>query len=285
MKNKNEISVTINDTELPVKEYQGQRVVTLKEIDTVHKRPEGTARRNFNAIKKKERIFEGTDYFKVSADEFRTRFDPDYSRQATEDVTLIAESGYLMLAKTLTDDLAWTVQRQLVNTYFQATPEQRQKAAQQPKIQAPKRPPLSSMNSAVKLALQVMGENNVDSAFKLVMLREAFEPYGVPIPADCVTVEQRYMDLTTIAKQLGVLVASSGNPSPRAIGGIIQEIGVSEHEVKRAPYTSNGHSADSELYAESVAERVGAWLEHHHYPTVIRGRDGKHQNVQYAEVN
>ena len=31
---------------------------------------------------------------------------------------LITESGYLMLVKSLTDDLAWTVQRELVNNYF-----------------------------------------------------------------------------------------------------------------------------------------------------------------------
>ena len=32
--------------------------------------------------------------------------------------TLITESGYLMLVKSFTDDLAWKVQRELVNTYF-----------------------------------------------------------------------------------------------------------------------------------------------------------------------
>ena len=31
---------------------------------------------------------------------------------------LITEQGYLMLVKSFTDDLAWTVQRQLVNGYF-----------------------------------------------------------------------------------------------------------------------------------------------------------------------
>jgi hypothetical protein len=31
---------------------------------------------------------------------------------------VVTESGYLMLVKSFTDDLAWDVQRQLVNTYF-----------------------------------------------------------------------------------------------------------------------------------------------------------------------
>lgn len=32
----------INNTELSVKVYKGQRVVTFKDIDMVHERPEGT---------------------------------------------------------------------------------------------------------------------------------------------------------------------------------------------------------------------------------------------------
>jgi DNA-binding XRE family transcriptional regulator len=34
--------------------------------------------------------------------------------------TYFTESGYLMLVKSLTDDLSWEVQRLLVNSYFRA---------------------------------------------------------------------------------------------------------------------------------------------------------------------
>lgn len=111
----NKLTVIINKTELPIKEYQGQRVVTMKEIDAVHQRPEGTADRNFRANEK--RFIEGTDFFKVSksqSDEIRGLEIPNRG------LTLITESGYLMLVKSFTDDLAWAVQRQLVNTYFRA---------------------------------------------------------------------------------------------------------------------------------------------------------------------
>lgn len=112
----NELKVTINETELPIKEYQGQRVVTLKEIDTVHERPEGTAGRNFNT--NKEHFIMGTDYFHLTYEEARsTNF---VERPNSQGLTLITESGYLMLVKSFTDDLAWAVQRQLVNTYFRA---------------------------------------------------------------------------------------------------------------------------------------------------------------------
>ncbi len=41
-------SITINQTAVAIKEYDGQRVVTLKDIDSCHGRPDGTARKRFN---------------------------------------------------------------------------------------------------------------------------------------------------------------------------------------------------------------------------------------------
>ncbi len=107
--------IIINDKPLPIREYKGNRVVTFKEIDEVHGRKDGTARKRFNDNKK--RFIEGVDYFKISPSEFRTAIgEMDYRQQ--NDITLITESGYLMLVKSFSDDLAWTVQRELVNFYF-----------------------------------------------------------------------------------------------------------------------------------------------------------------------
>ena len=110
--------VIINTMPLAIKEYNNRRVVTFKDIDTLHQRPKGTARKRFND--NKSRFIDGEDYFKVCASEFRTRKIANISSKAQEDITLITESGYLMLVKSLTDDLAWKVQRELVNTYFRA---------------------------------------------------------------------------------------------------------------------------------------------------------------------
>ncbi len=108
--------IIINNMPLSIKEYEGKRVVTLRDIDMCHKRPEGTARRNFNT--NKEHFIEGEDFFKVCANEIRTHKIIDISPKVHEDVTLITESGYYMLVKSFTDDLSWDVQRQLVNSYF-----------------------------------------------------------------------------------------------------------------------------------------------------------------------
>jgi len=109
--------IKIYDQEIKVKEFNGQRVVTFKDIDIVHQRPEGTAKRNFAANKKY--LEEGVDYFIVNKNELGTNFvlTYDFGKRAYTG-TLITESGYLMLVKSFTDDLAWKVQRQLINVYF-----------------------------------------------------------------------------------------------------------------------------------------------------------------------
>lgn len=105
--------ITINNQDLQVKEYRGQRVVTFKDIDKVHERVEGTAKRNFNENRSK--FIEGVDYFEIknsSKDEIRTFEIPNRG------ITVLTASGYLMLVKSLNDELAWKVQRELVNNYF-----------------------------------------------------------------------------------------------------------------------------------------------------------------------
>lgn len=52
-------TIHINQQAVAVKEYQGLRVVTFKDIDLCHGRPEGTAGRNFR--ENKQHFIEGTD--------------------------------------------------------------------------------------------------------------------------------------------------------------------------------------------------------------------------------
>ncbi|MFT0532226.1 ORF6N domain-containing protein [Castellaniella hirudinis] len=116
--------ITINNVELPVVEYRGQRVVTLAMIDQAHERPKDTARRNFN--ENRRHFTEGEDFFQTTPSELREHIVRGTSEIPANKlvplqgrgVTLLTESGYLMLVKSLQDDLAWQVQRQLVNNYF-----------------------------------------------------------------------------------------------------------------------------------------------------------------------
>lgn len=107
----------INNVHLKVKEYKGQRVVTFKDIDMVHGRPEGTAGRNFRA--NKDFFIEG-DYFilELTNDEIRRQFGA--GKNAGKTLILLTEFGYFMIAKSLKDKLAWSIHRELVKTYFKA---------------------------------------------------------------------------------------------------------------------------------------------------------------------
>lgn len=119
---------TINQAAISIKEYSGKRVVTFKDIDTVHHRPEGTARKRFNDNRK--RFVEGEDYFKIQPSEIRT-----VGITSPNGGIVVTESGYYMLVKSFTDELSWDVQRQLVNGYFRANQMQSVLADLSPQLQ------------------------------------------------------------------------------------------------------------------------------------------------------
>ncbi len=119
---------TINQAAISIKEYSGKRVVTFKDIDTVHQRPEGTARKRFNDNRK--RFVEGEDYFKIQPSEIRT-----VGITSPNGGIVVTESGYYMLVKSFTDELSWDVQRQLVNGYFRANQMQSMISDLSPQLQ------------------------------------------------------------------------------------------------------------------------------------------------------
>lgn len=121
----------IQGTDLLVKELNGRRVVTFKDVDTVHRRPEGTARKRFNDNRK--RFIEEVDFFKVRCSEVRPFFGQTLPNgfNPRADIVLLTETGYLMLVKSFTDDLAWNVQRELVDSYFRARVEPNEKNIRQ----------------------------------------------------------------------------------------------------------------------------------------------------------
>ena len=119
----------IQGTEIQIKEYQGKRVVTLKDIDAVHQRKSGTASRNFN--QNRNRFIEDVDFFRINVTDNEIRSQFGISPNTGGTVILITETGYLMLVKSFTDDLAWKVQRELVDSYFRARAEPEEQTMQE----------------------------------------------------------------------------------------------------------------------------------------------------------
>lgn len=115
--------VNVEGTELAVREYNGQMVVTFDDIDLVHKRPSGTARKAFN--RNKRHFINGVDYIVLEKESSNVhRVDIRNIDIPNRGITVFTESGYLMLVKPFKDDLSWDVQRALVNGYFASKNQQ-----------------------------------------------------------------------------------------------------------------------------------------------------------------
>jgi hypothetical protein len=113
--------VRIGNADISIKEYKGERVVTFKDIDMVHERPDGTARHRF--AENKKHFVEGEDYFVLKPSDLENTELDGFRPVGIDTVSprgtaLITEQGYLMLVKSFTDDLAWEVQKKLVSSYF-----------------------------------------------------------------------------------------------------------------------------------------------------------------------
>ncbi|WP_440111777.1 ORF6N domain-containing protein [Acidovorax sp. BL-A-41-H1] len=149
--------VTINDTELQVIEHRGQRVATLAQVDAVHGRPDGTARRTFNDHK--HRLVEGEDYFVRNAYEAR-----EMGFTAPNGLILVTEQGYTMLVKPFTDDLAWQVQRQVVTGYYrgkEAALVRQAEAAKAPRVSERYREAAAIAQASIKLCKLMGVETNM----------------------------------------------------------------------------------------------------------------------------
>ena len=249
--------VKVNQQNILVKEYKGQRVVTFKDIDLVHERVEGTARRNFNT--NKQHLIEGEDYFVRNSYEAKK----EYGITAPNGLVLLSESGYLMLVKSFTDELAWKVQRQLVKSYFN------QKAnAIQKTMDKPKKEKLPSVNMMVKNIKEALHDAGVDSKYIAAEVVRIYSDSGYPVNAPLISDVPKLWDCTSIAKELGIY-SETGRPHDKAVSAIIQKLDIFTEEIVRTVYSRNGHDGVTVQYKESVLEKTREWLEENGYPSLI----------------
>ena len=114
-------SITIGHTaKLNIVLWNEEPVLTFKMIDDAHARSTPTAKVNFS--RNRERFMEGKHFHLVpfeKAEALRV-----YGVEVPpRGLTLITKRGYLLLVKSFTDDLAWDVQEQLVDYYFDGQPQ------------------------------------------------------------------------------------------------------------------------------------------------------------------
>ncbi|WP_139385498.1 ORF6N domain-containing protein, partial [Salmonella enterica] len=88
-------SITVQNSLMPLVEYQGQRVVTFAMVEAAHQRPKGTARATFN--RNRHRFISGRHFFEPSSDVIRTMMQRGVFPRKTARGVLITEMGYLLL--------------------------------------------------------------------------------------------------------------------------------------------------------------------------------------------
>lgn len=111
--------ICIDGTTLTRKFYDRQVVLTFSDIDTYHKRVDGTAKQNF--IRNRKYFTEKVDYFVIKRKELGDKMTAVYGfNPKAPSGTLLTKSGYLMIVKSMNDPVAWEQHRKLVGTYFLA---------------------------------------------------------------------------------------------------------------------------------------------------------------------
>lgn len=113
-----ENTVNIKGNDLRVVEYKGVRVLSSYDIAQLHGKPVRKVNEQFE--RNIDRLSEGTDYFRISKEEFSESFSgiQNFIPNNVKDIKLFTERGYLKLVKSFTDDLSWEVQDLLVDSYF-----------------------------------------------------------------------------------------------------------------------------------------------------------------------
>lgn len=256
--------VKINDTDMQVIEYQGQRVAALAQIDAVHSRPEGTAGRNFR--EHKHRFIEGQDFFEVDQPDEIRRLGFERPQGGTPSkIILMTEQGYTMLVKPFTDDLAWQVQRQVVTGYFRAKVEGSRRAAVKQLQDS------SRVRAWLMIGKAVAGVRGVKPEIAMSVTLDAIEKdTGLPatslrlaLPGATVQ-EAAKLNPTKLGERLGGKSAKAVNLALIALGFMVK--GSRDNEITEAgkqygemvPYTRHGHSGYQPLWYEPVLEHLQA---------------------------
>lgn len=139
---------------------------------------------------------------------------------------------------------------------------------------------LGEVNSAARIIRQTLKEAGMAPQFVAVAMKSLYEPVGVEIPLEGITLNKRLFDATAIAKRLGIL-SRSGKPHAHAVSAIIAQVDVLPEEKELVPYQRNGHPGTAFQYTETVVAKVNLWLERHDYPDEI-DLSGRHYAVRYA---
>jgi hypothetical protein len=261
--------VVINGTKLVPTEVNGERIVTLALIDQVHGRASGTASRNFR--ENRDRLIEGEDFYELTADEIRRQSLGHLFPPRTPKGIVLAESGYLMLVKSMNDDLAWRVQKALVKTYF-AKKSSPVPFRQYPRLDVNREHRLT-MNQNVRLAKMagLSGNQALLAANKATVTMTGIDALGLMgITHMNAPQNEPLLTPTEIGRRAGVGSARSVNQALCAIG--LQQAFRDAKDHLYYELTDAGHEAGGIMQDTGKKHSTGTPIRQLKWPSSIIGR-------------
>lgn len=261
-------AMIINQRELTVKEYNGQRVVTLWDIARVHNKDYREIKQIFdNNIK---RFIKNEDYYLVNKnDQFVISLadNKEIDKRALnpiKEIPIFTEDGYLLISKPMTDELSWSVQRQLIKSYFKL---------QEVKQLVKNNITIESLQKHSDFLMPLIDACGLGPEVKLLTAKSLYRLAGVDIPFE-ITLDQKLYDLETIAKRLGIM-SEKGNPHANAVSAIIKKVDIPE-TLKLDVLETNGKWTGSVTkYKEEVFPYITNWLEENGNPEYIESAKRK----------
>ena len=241
--------IKIENKELTVKEWNGQRVVTAWDIAKLHER--NVAKVNEIFKNNKEKFELEKDYYVLNRDEFSESFKTiqKFIPNNVKEIVLYTERGYLKLTKPFEDELSWRIQDMLVDSYFTlktVIKEIKQTEAQKKRLE------IMDRNSRARISKEF---SKLATQIDNPKFKEILNVYAANTLADNEILPlPRLEQKTYTATELGNILGISGNMVGRL---------ANEHNLKTDEYgywaydKAKGHNKQIETfrYFEHVIEK------------------------------
>lgn len=266
-------TLTVNNQELMIKEFNEIRVVHMWDIAKLHGTTVKHIRMNFE--NNKNHLIENEDYFFLDKEDnllVNLIDQSDISRHAvyrSKNIPVFTESGYLMMTKPMTDEISWNVQRQLVNCYFKVREVVKEAVEKEVK---PELKSLADVNKTIELLSGMYDSMKVPNEDKLKTIKALLETAGLSIPEVEVPKEidkSNYISIEEIAKRAG-LYDKYSRLNVEAVAIAMKAIGMTPSDYHVVISTNSQNDVIySVYYTPKLVIKISDYLRKENYPQFL----------------
>lgn len=265
-----ENKIQVNDQELMIKDYEGQRVVHMWDIANAHGVDVRNIRMNFKNNQKY--LIEGEDYFLVEkTNDFVVNLidNEDLSKNTVnraKDIPVFTETGYLMMVKPMTDEISWKVQRQLVNCYFKVkeTASEVKENNQVPLAN------LADINKTLELITGMYEKMNVPSEEILKTTECLLEKTGLVLPKISMKRDKsNFISLVEIVEKIGIYDLYK-KPNLEATVSTFEHLGIDSKFYKVTVWFNEKTEPIYDVkFSPEIISMVSNYLKEKNYPKYL----------------